>query len=78
MGKRNRTSMLLLGTIIGIFIATIFWGISDIFHIDWIEFISAIGTVGAVMVSLWATNDSKKLNLILKLNWNWVILNPRP
>lgn len=61
MGKRNRTSMLLLGTIIGIFIATIFLGISDIFHIDWIEFISAIGTVGAVMVSLWATNDSKKV-----------------
>lgn len=61
MSKRNKASMLLLGIIIGIFIATVFWGASDGLSKNWINLISAVGTFLAVIVSLWATNDSKKV-----------------
>lgn len=75
MSKRNKASMLLLGIIIGIFIATIFWGASDGLSKNWINLISAGGTFLAVGVSLWATNDSKKVKFNPKVELEMGKLN---
>lgn len=69
MGKNYRELFVLLGFIIGLFTATIFILVGNFISKDIINWLSAIGTVGAVIVSLFLANRTEKAHINFKVSF---------